>query len=189
MKNNIKINKTVLISVAAVVAAIIMIIVGVSSVQANAIAYEEIVTEAKSAIRVQEKKRSDSYPLLADCVKSYDEHEAEAFLNVVVARTEKDGTITDDGVNEINNKIDMLLEAYPTLSSQENYKTLMNDISIQENKIADTREAYNKAVTRYNTYTRHPIRKFFLSLSGYERIEFPKLTYDVSEDAPTNLFD
>ena len=64
----------------------------------------------------------------------------------------------------------------------------MKESSITENKIAETRNAYNNAVSRYNTYTRHPINKFFLSLTGYEKIEFQKLSYDVSEDAPTNLF-
>jgi len=64
----------------------------------------------------------------------------------------------------------------------------MNEISTTENKIAETREAYNKNVSRYNTYVLHPIHKFFLSLTGYEVIEFEKLDYNVSEDAPTNLF-
>ena len=64
----------------------------------------------------------------------------------------------------------------------------MKESAITENKIAETRTAYNKAVSRYNTYVRHPIKRFFLSISGYEVIEFEKLSYDVSEDAPTDLF-
>ena len=65
----------------------------------------------------------------------------------------------------------------------------MKESAITENKIAETREAYNKTVSRYNTYTKNPINKFFLSLTGYEIEEFQKLDYDVSQDAPKNLFD
>lgn len=184
-----KFNKGIVIIIVAVVVAIIMAIVGINSVPANAIAYEEKVTEAQSAIKVQEKRRADLIPNLADAIKAYDQHEYETLMDVVNARKAQDGTISDDTVNEINEIVNVVLENYPQLSSQENYKEFMNESSITENKIAETREAYNKAVSRYNTYTRNPINKFFLSLTGYERVEFQKLSYDVSEDAPTNLFD
>ena len=184
-----KFNKGIVIIIVAVVAAIIMAIVGINSVPANAIAYEEKVTEAQSSIKVQEKRRADLIPNLAYAIKAYDQHEYETLMDVVNARKAQDGTISDDTVNEINEIVNVVLENYPQLSSQENYKEFMKESSITENKIAETREAYNKAVSRYNTYTRTPIYKFFLSLTGYERVEFQKLSYDVSEDAPTNLFD
>ena len=184
-----KFNKTVLIVAVAVIATILAIIVGISSVAGNAIAYEEKVTEAESNIKVAEKRRSDLYPTLADAIKAYDKHEAETLLNVVNARKAPDGSLTDANVNEINGIIDLVVEKYPDLKSQDNYEEFMKESSITENNIRDVRTAYNTAVSRYNTYTRHPIRKFFLSLTGYERVEFEKLSYDVSEDAPTNLFD
>lgn len=181
--------KTIIIIIAAVVAVVLMAVIGINSVAAKAIAYEEKVTEAYSAIKVQEKGRADLLPTLADAIKAYDKHEYETLMGVIEARKAKDGSITDDTVNEINNIIEVVLEAYPELESNENYKYFMKESTITEHKIAETREAYNKTVSRYNTYTRHPIKKFFLNLSGYERIEFEKLSYDVSEDAPTNLFD
>lgn len=186
IKNNLK---GILIAGAAVIAVIILVIVGINSVAGNAITYEETVTEAQSAIKIQEKRRADLIPNLVDCVKAYDKHEYETLVDIINARKGSDGTIPDDVVNEVNNIINVVVENYPQLSSQANYKELMNELAITENKIAETRNAYNKTVSRYNTYTRHPIRKFFLSLSGYEKVEFQKLNYDVSEDAPTNLFD
>lgn len=184
-----KLNKTVGIIIVAVVAAILAVIVGVNSVAGNAIAYEEKVTEAKSNIKVAEKRRADLLPTLADAIKSYDKHEYNTLMDVINARKEQGSVITDDDVNEINGMIKLVLENYPQLSSQPNYEKFMTESSITENNIRDVRDAYNKTVSRYNTYTRHPLRKFFLSLTGYERVEFEKLSYDVSEDAPTNLFD
>lgn len=184
-----KLNKTVLIILAAVVAVILTIIIGVNSVAGNAIAYEEKVTEAKSNIQVVEKQRADSYPTLVEAIKDYNKHEAETLLNVVNARKAQDGSLTDANVNEINGIIDLIVEKYPDLKSQANYEKFMKEATITEHNIRDVRKAYNTTVSRYNTYTRHPIRKFFLSLTGYERVEFEKLSYNVSEDAPTNLFD
>lgn len=184
-----KFNKTLIIIIVAIITVILAIVVGINSVAGNAIAYEEKVTEAMSNIKVAEKRRADLYPTLADAIKSYDKHEAETLLNVVNARKSQDGSLTDTNVNEINELIELVVEKYPDLKSQENYKEFMNESSITENNIRDNRTAYNSAVSRYNTYTRHPIRKFFLSITGYERIEFEKLSYDVSSDAPTNLFD
>lgn len=184
-----KFNKTVVIVIVAAVVSIIAVIVGINSVAGNAIAYEEKVTEAQSNIKVAEKRRADLYPTLADAIKAYDKHEAETLMSVVNARKSQDGSLTDANVNEIKEMINLVVEKYPDLKSQDNYKEFMNESSITENNIRDVRTAYNTAVSRYNTYTRHPLRKFFLSLTGYERMEFEKLSYDVSADAPTNLFD
>ena len=181
--------KSIIIILAAVVAVIVLGIVAINSYTVKAINYEEKVTEAYSDIKVQEKRREDLYLTLADGIKSYDKHEYETFVDSVKARTAKDGTISDESVNEINHAIDIVLENYPQLKSSDNYQNFMKESSITENKIAETREAYNKTVSRYNTYTRNPINKFFLNLYGYEIQEFEKLSYDVSEDAPRNLFD
>ncbi len=183
-----KINKGTLIIAGAIVAVIIMIIVGISSVHSNAINYYEKVTEAQSAIKVEEKRRADLIPNLVDCVKDYNRHEYETLLAVIDARSQQSGEITDELAQEIKNELRVVVEAYPELKSQTNYDELMKELSTTENMIAEVRKNYNNAVTRYNVYTLHPIRKFFLSITGYERVEFEKLDYNVSEDAPTNLF-
>lgn len=183
-----KINKETLIIALSVIAVIILAIVAINSVHADAIKYEEMVGEAQSAIKVQEKRRADLYVTLADAIKAYDKHEYETFLAVVNARKEQDETISDESKKEIEKRIDIVLENYPELKSQDNYKEFMKESSITENMIAETREAYNRAVSRYNIYTRNPIKKFFLGITGYETLEFQKLDYDVSSDAPTNLF-
>lgn len=184
-----KFNKTTVITISAVVAAILALIVGINSIPANAIAYEEKVTDAESNIKVAEKRREDLLKTLASAIKAYDKHEYNTLMDVINARKAQKTAITDEDINKVNNIIDVVLENYPQLSSQDNYKKFMKESAITENNIFEVRTAYNKTVSRYNTYTRHPIRKFFLSLTGYERIEFQKLTYDVSSDAPTNLFD
>lgn len=184
-----KFDKTTFIIIASVVAVILMLVVGINSVPAGAISYEEKVTEAYSAIKAQEKRRADLLPNLADCVKSSDKHEYETIVDSINARKASDGTLTDADAKEIKADIDFVVERYPQITTQPNYEKFMKELANTENLILESRTAYNRAVSRYNEYTKNPIKKFFLSLTGYERIEFQKLNYDVSEDAPTNLFD
>ena len=80
-------------------------------------------------------------------------------------------------------------EQYPQLKSNENYKQLMTELSATENLIAQTRTNYNTWVTQYNSYVRKFPNSGILNMLGYERQAFEKLTFEVSSDAPTNLFD
>lgn len=80
-------------------------------------------------------------------------------------------------------------EAYPELKSNENYKELMNELSITENLIAEYRSNYNAQVKEYTRYIRKFPARLFLDILGYESQEYDYLDYEVSPDAPTNLFE
>lgn len=170
----------------AVIAAIALLCVfAFNSVPNKAYAYEEQIKTAMSDIKVQEKRRADLIPNLVDCVKQYDKHEYETLMAVVKAR----GTSSDNSVNEIQTMINAVAEAYPELKSNSNYKELMNELSTTENLIAKYRSSYNKEVKSYNQYIRQFPRKQILDMFGYTPIEYDYLDYNVSADAPTNLFD
>ena len=85
--------------------------------------------------------------------------------------------------------INAVAEAYPDLKSNENYKELMNELATTENLIANTRTNYNKWVSKYNTHVKKFPNRQILNFLGYEVAEYQKLTFDVSSDAPTNLFE
>lgn len=78
--------------------------------------------------------------------------------------------------------------AYPELKSNENYKQLMNELSITENMIAQYRENYNKSVQKYNSYCKKFPTRIFLSWTGYEVQNYQRLDYQATVDAPQNLF-
>lgn len=185
MKTNNISWKLPLIIVAIIVAVIAMFIFGFQGVQNKAISYEEQITTAQSEIKIQEKRRADLIPNLVDCVKAYDKHEYETLMAVVKER----GTNTDAAVEEIQTMIAAVAEAYPELKSSENYKELMNELATTENKIAKVRSNYNSWVTKYNKYIRQFPNKQILNMLGYEAAGYEKLDFDVSSDAPSNLFD
>lgn len=151
----------------------------------KAIHLEEQILESSSAIKVQEKRRVDLIYNLVDIVEAYDIHEKETLTELTEARAKAE----QGNILEARLAIQAVAEAYPDLKSVENYSNLMNELSITENLIAEYRNNYNMQVRAYNKHLRIFPNRFFLELGGYEKIDAEYLKYDVSEDAPTNLFD
>ena len=180
MKNNWKL---VLIIGAGVVAVILLCVFGIQSSQNKAFTLEEQVNTAQSDIKVQEKRRVDLVYNLADCVKQYDKHEAETLTAIVEGR----GSTGD--IENVTTAIAAVSEAYPELKSNENYKQLMNELSITENLIAEYRSNYNKQIKAYNRYIRKFPTRIFLDWLGYEVQQYTYLDYDAPETAPQNLFE
>lgn len=182
MKNGIKLT---LIIIGIVLAVMLFGVFALNSIPNQAISYEEQITTAQSEIKIQEKRRADLIPNLVDCVKAYDKHEYETLMAIIEAR----GTNSDSSVQEIQTMIAAVAEQYPDLKSNENYKELMNELSMTENKIAQVRSNYNEWVSKYNSYVKKFPNKQILGFLGYEVAEYQKLTFDISSDAPTDLFD
>ena len=181
---NKKINwKLPLIIVAGIVAVIIMCVFAIQSSQNKAIALEEQVSTAMSDIKVQEKRRVDLVYNLVDCVKQYDKHEADTLAAVVAGREGSTGDIEN-----VTTVLTAVSEAYPELKSNENYKELMNELSITENLISEYRSNYNKQVKEYNRFVRKFPTRNFLNMLSYEIQDYTYLDYQAPSDAPQGLF-
>lgn len=175
--------KVVLIVLAGLVAVGLCCVFGVQSSQNKAFALEEQVNVADSDIKVQEKRRVDLVYNLADCVKQYDKHESETLTAIV------DGRGGAGDIENVTTAITAVSEAYPELKSNENYKELMNELSITENLIAEYRSNYNKQIKEYNRYVRKFPTRIFLDILGYEVQNYTYLDYNAPVDAPQNLFE
>lgn len=179
-----KIMKPILIAIIVSISVFIFGIFSFQSVQNRAISLEEQINTAQSEIKVQEKRRADLIPNLVDCVKAYDEHEYQTLMDVIGQR----GSSSDESVQEIQMIIQAVAEAYPDLKSSENYKELMNELATTENLIANYRSNFNTWVKNYNQYVRKFPNKQILGMLGYQLMDYTYLDYNVSSDAPTNLF-
>ena len=174
--------KLILIVLAGILAIVLLCVFAVQSTQNKAFTLEEQVNTAQSDIRVQEKRRVDLVYNLADCVMQYDKHEAETLTAIVEGR----GSSGD--IENVATAITAVSEAYPELKSNENYKELMNELSITENLIAEYRSNFNKQVKEYIRYVRHFPARLFLNILGYETQTYDYLNYNAPVDAPQNLF-
>lgn len=180
---NIKTNwKSLLIIGAGVIAVILLCVFGVQGSQNKAFTLEEQVNTAQADIKVQEKRRVDLVYNLADCVKQYDKHEAETLTAIA------EGRGSSEDIENVTTAITAVSEAYPELKSNENYKELMNELSVTENMIAEYRSNYNKQIKEYNRYVRKFPTRVFLNILGYEVRSYTYLDYDAPETAPQNLF-
>lgn len=175
--------KLPLIIAGAVVAVVLGCVFGVQLAQNRAISLEESVYTAESDIKVQEKRRVDLVYNLADCVKQYDKHESETLTGLA------DGMSKGNSVEDVNTAIAAVTYAYPELKSNDNYKQLMNELSITENMIAQYRENYNKSITAYNRYVKKFPTRIFLDWTGYDILYFERLDYQAPVDAPQELFE
>lgn len=174
--------KLPLIIIGSTILFILMCVFGIQSSQNKAIGLEETIYTAESDIKVQEMARVSKVYNLADCVKQYDLHESETLTSL--AESMRRG----NDVENVQTAIAAVAYAYPELKSSENYQTLMKELALIENTLAQYRENYNNCVNRYNRYVKGFPTRIFLSWTGYERKEFQRLDYGVSSVAPTNLF-
>ena len=176
--------KIIFISIIGLALVGLLAIFMVNGVQNKAIGLEEQIKVADSDIKVQEKRRVDLVYNLVDTVKQYDKHEAETLKDIVEARSQ--GNVN---IENVTTMINAAAESYPELKSNENDKQLMNELSITENMISQYRSNYNKQIKEYNRYVKRFPNKQFLSLLGYEYIEYDYLDYNAPVDAPQNLFE
>lgn len=176
-------NKMIILGI---VAAAVLLIFGIfASTNNRAISLEEQVKKANSDIQTQEKRRTDLIYNLADCVMQYDKHEAETFMEIADARY-NDSNVDVDNITTL---ISAVAESYPELKSNENYKELMNELSMTENLIAQHRQTYNGEVREYKKYVRKFPHKQILETMGYETITYEYLEYDTEDRQPvSNLF-
>lgn len=161
---------------------ILMCIFGVQSSQNKAIGLEEAIYTADSDIKVQEMARVSKVYNLADCVKQYDSHESETLTSLAESMS------NGNNVEDVQAAITAVTYAYPELKSNENYQTLMKELALIENTLAQYRENYNNCVNQYNRYVKGFPTRIFLSWTGYEKKEFKRLDYQAPSEAPTNIF-
>ncbi len=124
---------------------------------------------AFAQIDVQLKRRYDLIPNLVEIAKGYMSHERETLEAVIQARNQAaaagkaaaqnpaDGQAmaglmgAEGALTGALGKLFALSEAYPDLKANQNMMQLTEELTSTENKISFARQAYNDAVTVYNT--------------------------------------
>lgn len=182
MNNNKNTNwKLPIIIGVGIVAVVFACIFGVQSSRNKAIALEEAVYTADSDIKVQEQARVSKVYNIADCVKSYDAHEYETLTGLAESMSK------GNDVDNAELAISAITYDFPELKSSENYQTLMKELALIENTLAQYRENYNDAVKNYNRYVKGFPTRTFLDWTEYEVQTFERLDYGAPVDAPSNL--
>jgi LemA protein len=140
---------------------------GYNTMQRN----EEVVKAAWGDVEATYQRRNDLIPNLVEVVKAYAKHERETLQAVTEARA-KVGSIqvSKDIINNPRaiaqfqeaqgamssalSRLMVVVERYPDLKANQNFKDLQHQLEGTENRINVARTRYNKAVQEFNTSIR-----------------------------------
>jgi LemA protein len=125
---------------------------------------DEQVNAAQSQIEVQLQRRADLIPNLVETVRGVAGQEQAVFGDIAAARARLAGAVQSRDVGqmaqanqEVTGALSRLLvvvENYPQLRSNENFRALQDQLEGTENRISTSRQDYNEAVRAYNSYIR-----------------------------------
>jgi LemA protein len=149
---------------------VVVLIVFVIGIYNRLVALKNRYQNAFAQIEVQLKRRHDLIPNLVETVKGYMAHERETLEAVIEARNQAASGLAaaagDPGDPEAMKRLGAaegalggamgrllaLSEAYPDLKASQNMQQLTEELTSTENKVSFARQAFNDAVTAYNTY-------------------------------------
>jgi LemA protein len=119
-------------------------------------------TNAKWAqIENQLKRRADLIPNLVNTVKGFAAQEENVLLGVTQARSgletaksPQEYAQADAQLTTALNRLNIVVEAYPDLKSNENFIRLQDELAGTENRIAVSRMDYNESAKSFNSKVR-----------------------------------
>lgn len=161
---------TTAITILAVLAGLVLVVAfWVIGIYNGLVKLRNLYRNAFAQIDVQLKRRYDLIPNLVETAKSFMKHEKETLEGVIEARnmasSARQSANTEDassmgalmaaegGLGGALGRLFALSEAYPDLKSNANMMQVSEELTTTENKISFSRQAYNDAVTQYNTQT------------------------------------
>jgi LemA protein len=157
---------------------------------------EERVFKAWGDVEASLQRRADLIPNLVETVKGYATHERETLEAVIEARAKATSVkISADDLSdpaalqriqqsqgELSSALSRLMvvvEQYPDLKANQNFKDLQNQLEGTENRINVARQRYNEAAQEFNAM----IRTFPNSLTNSLLLKLKRKEYIKADEA------
>jgi len=111
-----------------------------------------------SNVKTEYQRRADLFYNLVEAVKSYAKFEKDTLTQVIAMRNGNFGSTPKEAMSKMKKldgflgKLMVVVERYPQLRATEEYKTLMKETRITEDRINIARTNYNDTVREYNLY-------------------------------------
>jgi LemA protein len=160
--------------------------------------YDEAAAAAQHNIEVQLQRRADLIPNLVNTVKGFAAQESEVFIKVAEARSGLLGALQKPGgadpaqLADANQQLtgalgrmNIVVEKYPELKSNENFLRLQDELTGTENRIAVARSDYNSTVKTYNEYIRQFPQTLTAKVSGAKPRTYFEVTNAAARETPT----
>lgn len=151
------------------------------------VAFKNRYQNAFAQIEVQLKRRYDLIPNLVETAKGYLKHERETLEAVISARNSAIAGLklaannpgdasamselagAETALQGAMSRLNVVMEAYPELKANENMMQVSEELTTTENRVAFARQAFNDAVTEYNTYKQSFPPVVFAGMFGHQQ--------------------
>jgi LemA protein len=132
------------------------------------------------------QRRADLIPNLVATVKGYASHESETLEEVTASRS-KVGSMqvtpeilnnpaefqkfqqAQSGLSSALSRLMVVVERYPDLKANENFRDLQNQLESSENRITNERRRFNDAAQIYNTSVSKFPGNIFARMFGFQK--------------------
>lgn len=158
----------------------LLVVMGISSYN-GLVSLNESVNGKWSQVENQLQRRADLIPNLVNTVKGYAAQEQQVIQAVADARSKLAGAQgpaakaqANEQLNGALSRLLVVVENYPNLKSDQNFRALMDELAGTENRIAVARKDYNDAVQGYNTRIRSFPSSLFAGMMGFGPKEYFK---------------
>ncbi|HEY2931202.1 MAG TPA: LemA family protein [Acidobacteriota bacterium] len=170
--------------------AAVLLLVGLSifgwyfGVKNSLVALDENLNSAWSQVQNVYQRRADLIPNLVRTVKGYAAHEQDTLVQVTEARSKVNNINLGNAVNDPSkmqqfekaqgelssalSRLMVVVEKYPDLKANENFRDLQVQLEGTENRIAVERKRYNDAAREFNTRIRQFPSSIVARMAGFQ---------------------
>ncbi|MGF0096507.1 LemA family protein [Peptoniphilus sp. AGMB00490] len=172
------------VGIIAIIAIVVVFAIFFGGQWNNLVKLDEDVNGAWAQVQNQVKRRADLIPNVVETVKGYASHEKETFTEITKARagiseasTPKELAEANDNLTEAIGRLNVVVENYPELKTNQNFLDLQAQLEGTENRIATERMRYNETVKIYNQKVRRFPTNIIAKILGFSARDY----FEVSE--------
>lgn len=182
--------RTFFIIIGIIVLAIIVIVLPLKNVYNNLVQLDEGVNNGWAQVENVLQRRYDLIPNLVETVKGYASHEREVLTEVTKARASVGGAKTPTELMQANNDLSnalarllVVVERYPDLKADQNFRDLQIELAGTENRIAVERRRYNDTVRTFNQKVRSFPTNLIAGMFGFMKRDYFEAP-EAAQEAP-----